>query len=110
MALSLPYPGEKCEQVGISAQGIVNRQLPVLPIFSITKGVVFELTAISCGICFYEWLKLILDDALLLTPSCVKAAVSRLSKKYSEVSRNKHGDQIILFHNREPFLLNRVYP
>ena len=45
IALSLPYLGENCEQVGISAQGIVNHILPVLPISSITKGVVFELNA-----------------------------------------------------------------
>ena len=45
MALSLPYLGEHCEQVGISAQDIVNHLLPVLPISSITKGVVFELNA-----------------------------------------------------------------
>ena len=45
MALSLPYLGEHCEQVGISAQGIVNHLLPVLPISLITKGVVFELNA-----------------------------------------------------------------
>ena len=45
MALSLPYLGEHCEQVGISAQGIVNHFLPVLPISSITKGVTLELNA-----------------------------------------------------------------
>ena len=41
MALSLPYLGENCERVGISVQGIVNYILPVLPVSSITKGVVF---------------------------------------------------------------------
>ena len=45
MALSLPYLGEHCEQAGISAQGIVNHLLPLLPNSLITKGVIFELNA-----------------------------------------------------------------
>ena len=43
--MASPYLGEHCEQVGIYAQDIVKHLLPVLPISSITKGVVFELNA-----------------------------------------------------------------
>ena len=113
MALSLPYLGEHCEQVGIFAQGIVNHLLPVLPISSITKGVVFELNAfrVNCNFswnCFYEWLTLMANDALPLTLTAVKSLVFRLNKKRSELSRNKHGNQIVLLF-QEPFLHNRVY-
>ena len=64
-----------CERVGISAQNIINR-LPVLPISSITE-VIFVLNAFwtNCNFswnCFYEWLTLMLDDVLLLTPTCIK--------------------------------------
>jgi len=107
MALSLPYLGENCDRAGISAEDIVNHRLPVLPISSITKGVVFELNTFRTNLnfswnCFYEWLTLIRGDVLPLTTACIKVAVSRLSKKRSELSRNKHGDQIILLF-QEPF-------
>ena len=79
--------GEHCEQVGISAQGIVNHLLPVLPI---SKGVVFELNAfrVNCNFswsCFYEWLTLMANDALPLTLTAVKSLVFRLNKKRSEL-------------------------
>ena len=114
MASSLPYLGENCEQVGITAQGIVKRELPVLPISSITKGVILELNTFRSNSnfswnCFYEWLKLILDDVLPVTPASIKAAVLRLSKKPSELSRNKHGDQIILLL-QEPFFAGQSRP
>lgn len=114
MALSLPYLGEHCEQVGISAQGIVNHLLPVLPISSITKGVVFELNAfrVNCNFswnCFYEWLTLMANDALPLTLVAVKSLVFRLNKKRSELSRNKHGDQIVLLF-QEPFFAQQSVP
>jgi len=85
-----------------------------LPISSITKGVVFELNTFRANHkflrnCFYEWLKLILDDLLPITPACIKAAVSRLSKRSSELSHNKHGDQIILSF-KEPFFLPQSMP
>ena len=107
MALSLPYLGEHCEQVRISAQGVVNHLLPILPISSITKGVVFELNAfrMNCNFswnCFYEWLTLMANDALPLTLMAVKSLVFRLNKKRSELSHNKHGDQIVLLF-QEPF-------
>jgi len=54
MALSLPNLGEHCEKVGISAQGIVNHLLPVLPISSITKEVVFELNAFRVNCNFFR--------------------------------------------------------
>jgi len=112
MALSLSYLGENYDQARISTQDIVNHRLPVLLISSITKGVVFELNTFRTNRnfswnCFYEWLTLMNDDALPLTTTCIKVAASRLSKKCSELSRNKHGDQIILLF-QEPFLLNRV--
>ena len=114
MASSLPYLGENCEQVGITAQGIVTRELPVLPISSITKGVVLELNTFrfNCNFSwnyFYEWLKLILDDVLPVTPASIKAAVLRLSKKSSKLSRNKHGGQIILLL-QEPFFAGQSRP
>ena len=114
MALSLPYLGEHCEQVGISAQGIVNHLLPVLPISLITKGVVFELNAfrVNCNFswnCFYEWLTLMANDALPLTLTAVKSFVFRLNKKHSELSRNKHGDQIVLLF-QEPFFAQQSLP
>ena len=101
------------EQVEISAQGIINYLLPVLPISLITKGVVFELNAfrVKCNFSwnyFYEWLTLMANDALPLTLTAVKSLVFRLNKKRSELSRNKHGDQIVLLF-QEPFLHSRVY-
>ena len=111
--MSLLYLGEHCEQVRISAQDIINRLLPVLPISSITKGVVFELNAfqVNCNFswnCFYEWLTLMANDALPLTLTAVKSLVFRLNKKCSELSRNKYSDQIVLLF-QEPFLYNRIY-
>ena len=113
MPLSLPYLGEHCNQVEISAQGIVNHFLPVLPIFLIAKGVIFELNAfqVNCNFSsnyFYEWLTLMANDALPLTLMAVKLLVFRLNKKHSELSNNKHGDQIFILF-QEPFLHNRVY-
>ena len=109
--MSLPYLGEHCEQVEISAQGIINYLLPVLPISSITKGVVFELNAfqMNCNFSwnrFYEWLTLMANDALPLTMTAVKSLVFRLNKECLKFSHNKHGDQIAL---QEPLLHNRVY-
>ena len=114
MALSLPYLGENCERVGISAQGIVNHILPALPISSITKGVVFELNAfrVNCNFswnCFYEWLTLMVDDVLPLTRTAIKSLVFRLNKKLSELSRNKHSDQIVLLF-QEPFFAQQSIP
>jgi len=40
MALTLPYLGGDCERIEISAEGIVNHELPIS---SITKGIAFEL-------------------------------------------------------------------
>ena len=114
MALSLPYLDEYCEQVGISAQGIVNHLLPVLLISLITKGVVFELNVfrVNCSLswnCFYEWLTLMANDALPLTLTAVKSLVFRLNKKRLELSRNKHGDQIVLLF-QEPFFAQQSVP
>ena len=114
MALSLPYLGEHCEQVGISAQGIVNHLLPILPISLITKGVVFELNAFrgNCNFswnCFYEWLTLIANGTLPLTLVAVKSRVFRLNKKCSELSRNKHGEQIVLLF-QETFFAQQSLP
>ena len=114
MALSLPYLGENCERVGISAQGIVNHILPVLPISSITKGVVFELNAfrVNCNFswnCFYDWLTLMVDDVLPLTLTAIKSLVFRLNKKCSELSRTKHSDQIVLLF-QEPFFAQQSIP
>ena len=113
--MSLPYLGEHCEQVGISAQGIVNHFLPVLPILLIPKGVIFELNTfqVNCNFswncnCFYEWLTLMANDALPLTLMAVKSLVFRLNKKCSELSCNKHCDQIVLLF-QQSFLHNRVY-
>ena len=97
MALLLPHLGEHCEQVEISAQGIVNHFLPVLPISLITKGVIFELNAfqLNCNFSwnsYYEWLTLMANDALPLTLMAVKSLVFGLNKKHSEPSHNKHGD------------------
>ena len=48
------------------------------------------------------------NDALPLTLTAVKSLVFTLNKKCSELSHNKHGDQIVLLF-QEPFLHNRVY-
>ena len=85
MALSLHYLGEHCEQAEISAQGIVNHLVSVLPNSSITEGVVFELNAfrVNCNFswsCFYEWLTLMANDELTLV-TAVKSLVFRLNKK-----------------------------
>ena len=52
---------------------------------------------------------MILDDALPITPARIKTAVSRLSKKHSELSRNKHGDQIVLLF-KEPLFPKQSMP
>ena len=108
--LTLENTVSRCE---ISAEGIVNHLLPVLTIFLITKGVVFELNAfqMNCSfswICFYECLTLMANDVLPLMMMAVELLVFRLNKERSELSHNKHGDQISLLF-QEPFLYNRVY-
>lgn len=112
MAKSLHLLGDNCAQVGISAEAIVSgRELPVLPCSLITKGIVYELSTFrsKCDYLwdnFYEWLMKICKDDVPQTLPCVKASLSRLSKKRSELSRNKHRQQIAdLF--KEPFFPHR---
>jgi len=47
---------------------------------------------------------LLLNDVLPQTPTCIKADVTRLNEKRSELSHNKHGDLIILLF-QEPFFV-----
>ena len=108
MAKSLPLLGDNCAQVGISAEAVVSGcELPVLPCSLITKGIVYELNTFrsKCDYSwdnFYEWLMRICKDEVPQTLPCVKSSLSRLSKKRSELSRNKHRQQIAdLF--KEPF-------
>ena len=49
------------------------------------------------------------NDALPLTLTAVKSLVFRLNKKRSELSRNKHGDQIVLLF-QEPFFAQQSLP
>ena len=49
------------------------------------------------------------NDALPLTLTAVKSLVFRLNKKRSELSRNKHGDQIVLLF-QEPFFAQQSVP
>ena len=100
MAKSLLPLGDNCAQVGISAAAVVSgRELPLLPCSLITKGIVYELSTFRSKYDyswdnFYEWLRRICEDEVLQTLPCVKAALSRLSKKRAEFSRNKHRQQI----------------
>ena len=87
MAKSLPALGDYCAQVGITAEAIVSGcGLPLLPFSSITKGIAYELSTFrsKCDYSwdnFYEWLRKICGDEVPQTLPCVKAALSRLSKK-----------------------------
>ena len=108
MAKLLPPLGDNCAQVGISAEAIVfGCELPLLPCSLITKAIVHELSTFwsKCDYSwdnFYEWLRRICEIEVPQTLPCVKADLSRLSKKRAELSRNKHHQQIAdLF--KEPF-------
>ena len=75
--LTLENTVSRCE---ISAQGIGNHLLPVLPISLITKGVVFELNAfqMNCNFswnCFYECLTLMANAVLPLMMTAVESLV-----------------------------------
>ena len=108
MARSLSPLGDNCAQVGISAEDLVSgRKLPDLQYSVINKGVVYELNLFRSKYNYswdnlYDWLTRICGDIPSQTLPGIKAALFRLSKKRSELSRNKHHEQIEeLF--KEPF-------
>lgn len=112
MAMSLSPLGDNCAQVGILAEDLVTgSELPVLAGPLISKGVVYELNTFRSKYNYswenlYDWLTRICGNPPSLTLPCVKTALSRIIKKRSELSRNKHHLQIEeLF--REPFFPER---
>ena len=101
--------GECCRQAGISEDDITTHALAEKLTQPLSKGVIYELNRFrkNNGYTwsdFYDWVKQLYgNDETLPTLGSVKVAISRLEKKCSELSRNKHSDQIeALF--LEPFI------
>ena len=92
--------GEYCEGIGISKANLQDTSLlPTLSSDMLTKGIVFELN--KYRICnshswndLYTWLSKLCGCNPPSTLASVKAALSRLNKKRTELIRNKHGDQV----------------
>ena len=106
--------GEYCEGIGISKANLQDTTLlPKLSSDMFTKGIVFELN--KYRICnshswndLYTWLTKLCGCPPPSTLASVKAALSQLNKKRTELIRNKHGDQVSEIFKQSFFPQNKV--
>ena len=92
MAAESSWPGEHCKNAEESLLAVDNRTLPKLT-EPLTKGIVLELSIFRkkhdvSWIAFYDWLGRMSTVGLPSLPT-LKALISRVEKKRSELSRNK---------------------
>ena len=91
--------GEHCEKLGITVLDLEDGSLPILSNEELTKGIMIELNNFrrnngNSWNEYYAWITRLCGCVPSSNLPSVKAALSRINKKQSELLRNKHLQQL----------------